>query len=228
MPLSCSHQEGPEAAHYQEHHAPALGADEVGRGAIAGPLTVGMVSFPAGIFQNSLSQALTEVTDSKQLSHEKRALLVPAIRQTASFWAVVHLSNKWVDSHGINPCTRLALERLLRRSGVAHLPGTLLLMDGKHKFHIGMNYPDLHCRTIVGGDASVLSIAAASILAKEARDARMQRFADFYPGYGFEKHKGYGTAEHLKAVAELGPCPLHRLSYLPKEDQQLELSWETQ
>ena len=225
MPLSRSHLEGPEAAHFSQSRAPILGADEVGRGALAGPLTVAAVAFSPEVFQKPLCAGLDEVTDSKLLSPGKRAELVEAIQSSALFFGIVHVSNRMVDRIGINPATRFALERLMLRFGNAGFLPRHLLLDGKHDFHLERFNPSLVCKTIIGGDSASLSIAAASILAKEARDARMKKFAVLFPEFSFDQHKGYGTRTHLLALNLLGPSILHRRTYMKAEQQQLELEW---
>ncbi len=227
MPLARSHREGPEADCYAEASGLVIGADEVGRGALAGPLTVAAVAFPAELFAGELPEDLAGVSDSKTLSPAERALQVPAIRARSSFAAIVHISNRRVDEIGINPATRIALEYLVARFRRCGLAPAQLLLDGRHDFHLGRAMPELRCRTIVGGDRECLSIAAASVLAKEARDGRMRRFGRLFPEFGFEKHKGYGTREHMLALDLAGPCALHRKSYLRANTLQLELPWLT-
>ena len=225
MSLSSSHLEGPEAAHFAVEQDHILGADEVGRGALAGPLTVAAVAFPAEVFKVHLSDGLEGVTDSKLLSPARRAELVPCIRQKVAFFAVVHVSNRIVDRIGINPATRFALERLIARFESAGFRPKQLLLDGRHDFHIERFNPTIECRTIIGGDSASLSIAAASILAKESRDARMLRYASIFPEFGFDRHKGYGTRDHQRVLDLVGPCVLHRRTFLRGENTQLELEW---
>lgn len=184
------------------------GADEAGRGAYAGPLAVGFVVFARETLL-SLPEPLQSVNDSKQLTRARRAELALLIERHALFSAVVFMSNRRIDREGINGCTERALLYALRRCTSLSLD--LLLMDGRFRFEsLGKKIP---YKTIIEGDARVFSIAAASILAKEGRDRRMRRYAEIFPGWDFDRHKGYGTAEHRKILETRDPGPLHRRSF---------------
>ena len=182
------------------------GVDEAGRGPWAGPVIAAAVVFGAGAPPPPLRAM---ITDSKLLRAERRAALQPAILACAD--AAVGLANvAEIDSMNILQATLLAMRRAVVR--LAHLPD-LALVDGNRA-------PCLPCpvRTVVGGDRSSLSIAAASIVAKVARDRLMARLALHHPGYGWERNAGYGTAEHRAGLARLGPCGHHRRSFRPIRD----------
>ncbi|WP_440995599.1 ribonuclease HII [Arhodomonas sp. SL1] len=178
---------------------PVAGVDEVGRGPLAGPVVAAAVILPpAGV---------AGVADSKRLTARRRATLAVRIRDEAVAWALGRAEVAEIDSVNIREATFLAMAR-----AVAALPWVpaLVLVDGR-------DCPELGCptRAVIGGDASEPAIAAASIVAKQARDAELIAADRRYPGYGFAGHKGYGTREHLEALARLGPCPLHRHSFRP-------------
>ncbi|MEB3183353.1 MAG: ribonuclease HII [Cyanobacteriota bacterium] len=180
------------------------GVDEVGRGCLFGPVLAGAVVLPA---EALTPLAAAGLTDSKKLSPRRRAALVPLIRAWARHWALGQASAAEIDRLGIRPATERAMLRALQR-----LPTTpeLLLVDGILPLR-GWSGPQ---RTLVRGDSCCLAIAAASVLAKEERDALIRRLALRFPGYGFERHAGYGTPQHRRALAQVGPTPLHRRSFL--------------
>ena len=179
------------------------GVDEAGRGPWAGPVVAAAVIFAAG---NPPQPIRAMITDSKLLKPERRAALQPAILACADA-AVGIASVAEIDSMNILQATLLAMRRAVVRLG--HLPD-LALVDGNRA-------PCLPCpvRTVVGGDRSSLSIAAASIVAKVTRDRLMARLAMDHPGYGWERNAGYGTAEHRAGLALLGPTMHHRRSFRP-------------
>ncbi len=184
--------------------ASCAGVDEVGRGCLFGPV------FAAAAVVDGEAIALLQaagLTDSKQLSARRRASLVPLIQTHARAWALGQASAGEIDRHGIRTATERAMRRALHR-----LPASpeLLLVDGVLPLR-GWNGEQ---RTLVAGDQRCAAIAAASVLAKEARDALLRRLAVRYPGYGLERHVGYGTAVHRQAILKLGPTPLHRRSFL--------------
>ncbi|MCE2490204.1 MAG: ribonuclease HII [Anaerolineae bacterium] len=189
-----------------------LAMDEAGRGAWAGPLCVGAVSLPSG--RKGLRATLADVRDSKVMSLQQRETAASAIRRAAWTWGIGQASNLEIDGQGIEQATYLAMQRALddacqRRPG--YEPDCLLLD--------ALVWPQMVSRcpqvTMIDGDARSLSIAAASVLAKTWRDAQMRRLALEFPAYGFERHKGYGTAVHRAALDLHGPSPLHRRSYQP-------------
>jgi ribonuclease HII len=180
------------------------GLDEAGRGAWAGPVSAGAVIFPS---RADLPALLPQVRDSKQMSPSERAYWAGEIRAQALTYAVGFASNAEIDRLGIVPATRLAMQRAL--AGLSFSP-VYLLIDALLLPDIAI--PQL---SLIKGDARALSIAAASVLAKTARDAWMCEIASAYPGYEFARHKGYGTAQHRAALEQLGPCPIHRFSFAP-------------
>ncbi len=180
------------------------GLDEAGRGPWAGPVTAAAVVLPAG---DDCLRALVGVDDSKRLTPRRREALAPVIKSVAVAWGVGMAESGEIDRLGIVPATRLAMERALGALGLA--PQALLIDAVRLP---GVTFPQ---RSLIHGDALSLSIAAASILAKVARDRLMVEMDGQYPGYGFARHKGYGTRVHAEALARLGPCPIHRRSFAP-------------
>ncbi len=174
------------------------GIDEAGRGALAGPLFVGLVIFPPG-YQNP------SIKDSKLLTPEKREELFEVIVRDALFWAVSSASVEEINQMGIVKALFLAVERVLSQIE----PPDLLLMDGPLAIP---QYKGLQ-KALVKGDKISLSIGAASILAKVSRDRYMKELAKKYPQYGFDKHKGYATKEHLLSLKKYGPSPQHRIAF---------------
>ena len=183
------------------------GVDEVGRGCWFGPVFAGAVVLPPEV-RPSLEAA--GLTDSKKLTARRRAQLVPMIQQLADSWALGQASAREIDQVGIRAATERAMLRALQRLS-APLP-TLVLVDGVLPLRLWQG-PQ---QTVVRGDSEHLEIAAASVLAKQARDALITRLAERYPAYGLERHAGYGTALHRSAVLDAGPTPLHRCSFLRK------------
>jgi ribonuclease HII len=176
------------------------GVDEAGRGPLAGPVYAAAVILDAG-------RPIKGLADSKILTEAVRDELALEIRARALAWCVASASVEEIDEINILHATMLAMERAVL--GLATVPD-LVRVDGNR-------LPRLTCRgeAIVKGDATVPAISAASILAKTARDAELRLLHDSYPGYGFDQHKGYGTALHLTQLASLGPCPAHRRSFAP-------------
>jgi len=180
------------------------GLDEAGRGALAGPVAVGAVILPRG--KTRLSNALAGVRDSKQMTPRERESLAPRIRQIALTWSVGFASAAEIDSHGIVCATRLAALRALH--GLSLSPQYLLT-----DFRLELPQLDISQTALVRGDALCLSIAAASVLAKTARDALMCELDACYQGYGLGTHKGYGTQAHRSALERLGFSAIHRKSF---------------
>ena len=176
------------------------GVDEAGRGPLAGPVYAAAVILDPARRVNGL-------TDSKVLTAERRELLAGRIRERAVAWAVAFASVEEIDAINIFRASLLAMRRAVEALSVAPQEA---LIDGTH-------CPELACRAraIVDGDASHKAISAASILAKTARDAEMTRLHERYPHYGFDKHKGYSTPEHLESLQRHGPCEIHRRSFEP-------------
>lgn len=180
------------------------GIDEAGRGAWAGPVAAAAVIFPSGFLPSNRSLL---IRDSKQLNAVKRCALEPVIKELARAWAVGFASNEEIDEYGILPATRLAMARALELLGTAPQH---LLIDALFLPEIPFNQTAL-----IKGDQRSLSIAAASILAKTARDRCMEEESRKSPDYAFERNKGYGTKAHQAALANQGPCPAHRFSFAP-------------
>ena len=188
------------------------GIDEAGRGALAGPVAAGVVILSK---KKDLSKTLHGVQDSKQLTAKARAEWLVVIEDNALSCQVGFASAAEVDEIGIMPATRLAATRALAKTTPAPQH---LLIDW-----ISIPEAKLPETSLAKGDARSLSIACASIAAKVRRDAYLIELDDVYPGYGFARHKGYGTAKHLAAINELGPCAVHRQSFSPFHDDQLPL-----
>ena len=180
------------------------GLDEAGRGALAGPVAVGAVILPND--KTFLSRTLAGVRDSKQLTPLERESLAPRIQAAALTWSVGFASAEEIDAQGIVCATRLAALRAL--DGLS-LPPQYLLTD----FRLQLPQLDISQTALVKGDALCLSIAAASVLAKTARDQLMCELDVCYQGYGLGKHKGYGTQAHRSALERLGMSAIHRKSF---------------
>lgn len=179
---------------------PVAGVDEAGRGACCGPVTIAACILPERILPG-----LERLDDSKKLSPVARAQLEPIIKRRSLAWSVVHIEARDIDTFGIQHANvsgmRRAVAQLEVRPGYV-LTDALLVP--------GIPSPQL---PIIGGDAAARCIAAASILAKVSRDRLMEDLEERYPGYGLGNHKGYGTAAHQEAIAQMGATPEHRMSY---------------
>ncbi len=191
------------------HGTTVAGVDEAGRGPLAGPVVAAAVVLaPHGNWDG--------LNDSKQVAPETRELLFARVLSEARAvsWSVV--GPRAIDRSNI---LRASLEAMRRAVGSLRVRPDLVLVDGDRPV------PGLGCdqRTIVDGDANMLSIAAASVVAKVVRDRIMGRLDRVWPQYGFARHKGYGTPEHLAALACHGPCPLHRYSFAPVVELELPL-----
>lgn len=180
------------------------GADEAGRGSLAGPLVAAAVVLDYGTLRGSVASRLAHLNDSKQLAHEEREALLTAVMRTAVRVSVQAAAPGEIDRYGLHRCNLRALARALH----AVEPADIRLVDG---FRLGPAAPP-H-RAIVDGDTKSAAIAAASIVAKVVRDRAMRRFDALYPAFGFGSHVGYITPAHSAVVRELGPCPLHRRSF---------------
>ncbi|MDO8531052.1 MAG: ribonuclease HII [Dehalococcoidia bacterium] len=179
------------------------GIDEVGRGPLAGPVVAAAVILPPG----RKHPTLAGVRDSKQLTARQRERLDGAVRAVAIAVSLGEASVREIDTMGILRATRLAMARAVASLTVRP---SFALIDGR-----GLELRDIPSRCIVKGDALCLSVAAASIVAKVARDQQMRELDAAYPGYGFARHKGYGTAVHMERLAALGPSAVHRRSFAP-------------
>ena len=176
------------------------GVDEAGRGPLAGPV------FAAAVLLDS-ARPIVGLADSKILSEKRRRMLAESIRTRALAWAVAFATVEEIDRLNILRATLLAMRRAIERLS---LTPTEVLVDGLHCPDIG-----LPVRAIVGGDATVSAISAASILAKTGRDSEMLRLHARFPQYGFDRHKGYPTPGHLDALGRHGACEVHRRSFAP-------------
>ena len=190
-----------------EHKYAALGytnicgVDEAGRGPLAGPVCAAAVILPTDI-------EIPGLNDSKKLSDKRRRELYPLIMEQAIAYGIGFADHKEIDEINILQATFLAMERALFQLSVKP---ELALIDGNRTKEFG-----IPVKTVVHGDSLSASIAAASILAKVTRDDLMLKMAEEYPQYGFEIHKGYGTKAHYQALAEHGPSPVHRMTFLKK------------
>lgn len=177
------------------------GIDEAGRGPWAGPVTAAAVILDP-------ARPIPGLTNSKKLSEAARDRLAPLIRERALAWAVAEASPEEIDWINIREATFLAMTRAL--AALARAPAHILI-DGNA---LPKNLP-APATAIIKGDLTEPAISAASILAKTHRDAQMKALCGQHPGYGFSQHKGYGTAAHTEALARLGPCAIHRMSFAP-------------
>ena len=184
-----------------EGYAALCGIDEAGRGPLAGPVCAAAVMLPPGL-------VLPGLNDSKKLSEKRREALYDEIIASALHYGIAFATVEEIEEHNILGATFLAMRRAYAQLGVTP---DLALVDGNRD--PGLDAPT---RCVVKGDATCADIAAASILAKVTRDRYMLQMAERYPAYGFEKHKGYGTAAHYAAIREYGPCEIHRPSFLKK------------
>lgn len=176
-----------------------IGVDEAGRGPLAGPVVAGAVI---------LSTPIPGLTDSKKLSEKKRNALALLIKEQAIAYSYGEASVAEIDELNIHQATLIAMKRAIE--GINH-PANKILIDGC----FAPSQLTIACETLIQGDLLHPSISAASILAKVKRDSMMYEYDQCYPVYQFAKHKGYGTAQHLSAIREYGPCPIHRMSFKP-------------
>lgn len=177
------------------------GVDEAGRGPLAGPVYAAAVILPENVF-------IDGINDSKKLSEKKREALFDEICEKAVAYSICSVDEKRIDEINILNATFEAMNKAVKELSVEP---DYVLIDGNRIQ--GMEIPH---ETVVKGDAKSISIAAASILAKVSRDRFICTIAEEYPEYGFEKHKGYGTAAHNEAILKYGPCPVHRRTFLKK------------
>jgi ribonuclease HII len=191
------------------------GADEAGRGCLAGPLVAAAVLFDYERLSLSDLRSLSALNDSKQHTEEMRELLYPRVLRAASRVAIVSRCVRGIDERGLHKTNLAALRDALRRVGI---DGCLCLSDGFPVPATGFEQ-----RPVVGGDATSAAIAAASVIAKVTRDRFMRRMEQRYPGWEFAEHVGYSTPEHRAAIEKLGVSPLHRLSFQSMAYQQLAL-----
>lgn len=178
-----------------------LGLDEVGRGPLAGPLTVGAVVLSPG------ADPIEGLNDSKQVPEAHRPAIAETIKERALAWAVVDVEPALIDELGMSACLRRAFSEAIERIEGQGVKPEMILLDG-NPLHL-----DPREVNVVHGDARCASIAAASLIAKVSRDALMVHYDAVYPGYDFASSKGYGSARHRAAIAEKGLTPIHRASF---------------
>lgn len=186
---------------YSDEIQVICGVDEAGRGPLAGPVCAAAVVLPKDL-------VIPGLNDSKKLTDKRRRELFEVIQTQALDYGIAFASHQEIDEINILQATYLAMERAM---GQLKNKPDLALIDGNRAKDFG-----LPVQTVVKGDSLSANIAAASILAKVTRDDWMMKMAEEYPGYGFEIHKGYGTKAHYAALRELGPCPIHRRTFLKK------------
>ena len=179
------------------------GADEVGRGPLAGPVVCAAVIMPLG-----RGELIEGIDDSKKVKEGERVRLAALIRERAVAWAICEEDNHTIDRLNILEATKKCMKRAVESLAVEP---DILFLDGN--FRIDVSLPQ---QSIIHGDALSYSIGAASILAKVYRDELMKQYAEIYPQYGFEKHKGYGTKVHTDAIREHGLCEIHRRTFTRK------------
>ena len=199
---------------------PVMGIDEAGRGPLVGGVYTAAVSVPLALAEDLLTGAWSEINDSKKLTEKKREKLAEIIKTTPGCtWAIASASPAEIDQLNILRATHVAMKRAADEVAAKLLttgdrPQTT--GDRPHILVDGLAVSTLpEAQNVIKGDAKSLFIAAASILAKTARDADCLRLEKLYPGYGFAQHKGYPTKAHFEALAKLGPCPEHRRSFGP-------------
>lgn len=188
-----------------------LGIDEVGRGPWAGPLVIGAVILP-----EEKPAWVDELTDSKKLSAKKREALNELILKEATT-GLGWVSSKELDEIGLAKALKLATRRAVEEVRAKNVPFSEIIIDGTINFLAGTSL-ERYVTILPKADFLVKEVSAASIIAKVARDHYMYELGQKYPGYGFEKHVGYGTAAHQKALKELGPCEEHRMSFRPVKE----------
>jgi len=186
---------------FAEGYQIICGVDEAGRGPLAGPVCAAAVILPP-------NAEIPGLNDSKKLTDKKRRELMPVIKEMALAYGIAFADEKEIDEINILQATYLAMQRAIEQLSIKP---DLALVDGNRAGDFG-----LPVKTLVKGDSLSASIAAASILAKVTRDDLMLSLAEKYPQYGFEIHKGYGTRAHYAALAEHGPSPIHRMTFLKK------------
>ena len=192
---------------------PVMGIDEAGRGPLLGGVYTAAVSVPLALAEDLLTGAWSEINDSKKLTEKKREKLAEIIKTTPGCtWAIASASPAEIDQLNILRATHVAMKRAADEVAAK----LLTTGDRPHILVDGLAVSTLpDAQNVIKGDAKSLFIAAASILAKTARDADCLRLEKLYPGYGFAQHKGYPTKAHFEALAKLGPCPEHRRSFGP-------------
>ena len=177
------------------------GMDEAGRGPLAGPVFVACVVMPL-----EEDKIIPGINDSKKLSEKKREELFEKIKETALAYSVILIDEKTIDKINILEATKLGMKKAYE---ALEVPVDMLLVDAVKNLDVDCQY-----ESIIKGDAKSYSIAAASILAKVTRDQMIIELDKKYPEYNFKKHKGYGTKEHIEAIKKIGPCAIHRKTFI--------------
>ena len=190
-----------ENSYFEQGFRLICGVDEAGRGPLAGPVCAAAVILPA-------NHEIPGLNDSKKLTDKKRRELFPIIKEQAIAYGIGFADEKEIDEINILQATFLAMQRAIDMLAVKP---DLALIDGNREKDFGVPV-----KTVIHGDSLSANIAAASVLAKVTRDDLMVEAAERYPQYSFEVHKGYGTKSHYAAIAEHGPCPIHRTTFLKK------------
>ena len=203
MPADAAPTYDEEASLIDAGYTLIAGVDEVGRGTLAGPVVAGAAILPA----HPKGEWLANIDDSKRLTPSRREAAFQQMQAASVMMQVGAASPKEIDAAGIVEATRIAMMRALQS---LRLRPQFLLLDA-----ILLPNVDLPQRAIIKGDSKCLSIAAASIIAKVMRDDMMRDADAAYPGYGFARHKGYATPEHLNSLERLGPCDIHRRTFAP-------------
>lgn len=188
---------------FQKGYRLVAGADEVGRGPLAGPVVAAAVILPL-----EEEKRIFGIDDSKKLSKKKREALAEKIKETAVAYAIEEVDEETIDKINILQATRLAMKRAIEK--LSSRPD-FVLTDGNMTLDIPIPQ-----ESVVKGDAKIASIGAASILAKVYRDALMEKYAEAFPYYGFERNAGYGTRAHIEAIREMGICTIHRRTFIKK------------
>jgi len=214
-----------ERAHWKRGIYSIIGVDEAGRGPLAGPVVAAAVFFDYDKCRN-FPKSLRDLNDSKQLAEEDREHFYKLILKHARSWGLGIVSHEEIDRINILQATMqamtLAVDQAAAKLAAENILPELLLVDGNY-FRTTLPY---EYRTVIDGDAKSPLIAAASVLAKVTRDRIMVELHNTYPHYNFKSNKGYSVPEHLRALKEHGPCPIHRRSFRPERFQE-ELAFET-
>ena len=190
-----------ERSYFEKGIVTICGVDEAGRGPLAGPVCAAAVILPSDL-------EIPGLNDSKKLTDKRRRELAPIIKEQALTYGIAFATHEEIDEINILQATFLAMDRALEQLKIRP---ELALIDGNRQKDFGITV-----ETVIKGDSRSANIAAASVLAKVTRDDYMEAMALEYPGYGFDIHKGYGTKAHYEALRNLGPSPIHRMSFLKK------------
>ncbi|RPI90222.1 MAG: ribonuclease HII [Spirochaetales bacterium] len=201
---------GIERELFEQGYRRIAGVDEVGRGALAGPLCLGLVIYSPDVLAGPPAALLSSVNDSKKLTHSARLRACGHIHGSALCVHTAMASHRIVDRLNVNGATQYLLSKILTELAE---PPDVIIMDGRFSFSPGVRFI-----AVKGGDSLSISIASASIAAKIHRDGILDKFELLYPGYGFKKNKGYGTLEHRESIGRIGPSPVHRRSFAPLRD----------